>query len=66
MLRNQRSFTLIELLVVIAILAILAVAVVLVLNPAEFVRQSRDSARLQDLSTLNKALILYQVDGKTS
>jgi len=66
MLRNQRSFTLIELLVVIAILAILAVAVVLVLNPAEFVRQSRDSARLQDLSTLNKALVLYQVDGKTS
>jgi len=66
MLRNQRSFTLIELLVVIAILAILTVAVVLVLNPMEFIRQSRDSARLTDLSTLNKALVLYQVDGKTS
>ena len=65
-IRFLTGFTLIELLVVIAILAILAVAVVLVLNPAEFVRQSRDSARLQDLSTLNKALVLYQVDGKTS
>ena len=65
-IKTGAGFTLIELLVVIAILAILAVAVVLVLNPAEFVRQSRDSARLTDLSTLNKALVLYQVDGKTS
>ena len=65
-IKTGAGFTLIELLVVIAILAILAVAVVLVLNPMEFIRQSRDSARLTDLSTLNKALVLYQVDGKTS
>jgi prepilin-type N-terminal cleavage/methylation domain-containing protein len=58
----MRGFTLIELLVVIAILAVLAVAVVLVLNPAELLKQSRDSNRLADMATLNSALSLYYTD----
>jgi prepilin-type N-terminal cleavage/methylation domain-containing protein len=58
----KRGFTLIELLVVIAILAVLAVAVVLVLNPAELLKQSRDSTRLSDMATLNSALSLYYTD----
>jgi len=60
--RTFQSFTLIELLVVIAILAILAVAVVLVLNPVELIKESRDTTRIEDLTIINKALSLIQVD----
>ena len=59
---NRSAFTLIELLVVIAIIAILAVVVVLTLNPAELLRQSRDSNRLTDMQTLTSALNLYNED----
>jgi len=57
-----KGFTLIELLVVIAILAVLAVAVVLVLNPAELIKQGRDSTRISDLAALNSAIALYVAD----
>lgn len=60
------AFTLIELLIVIAILAVLAVAVTLVLNPVEFIKQARDSRRLSELATINRALGYYQADGNTS
>jgi len=60
--RHRGSFTLIELLVVIAIVAILSAVVIITLNPAELLKQSRDSNRLSDLNTLNKALALYEVD----
>ena len=60
--RSLTGFTLIELLVVIAIVAILSVVVILVLNPAELVRQARDSNRLQDLGNINTALNLFQTD----
>jgi prepilin-type N-terminal cleavage/methylation domain-containing protein len=58
----KKGFTLIELLVVIAILAILSVAVVLVLNPAELLRQSRDSTRISDLATINSSIGLFLAD----
>jgi len=61
-LHSHKGFTLIELLVVIAIIAILAVVVVLTLNPAELLRQSRDSNRLSDLATLTSAINLYNTD----
>ena len=63
---SRRGFTLIELLVVIAIIAILSIVVVLTLNPAETLRQSRDSNRVSDLDTLTHALSLYQTDQATS
>jgi prepilin-type N-terminal cleavage/methylation domain-containing protein len=60
--KTGNGFTLIELLVVIAIIAILAVVVVLTLNPAELLKQSRDSSRISDLSTLKSGVSLYLVD----
>ncbi len=60
--REGRGFTLIELLVVIAILAVLAAAVVLTLNPAELIKQGRDSTRIADMAAMNSALSLYLAD----
>lgn len=61
----RKGFTLIELLVVIAIIAILSVVVVLYLNPAELLKQARDSNRLADLDSLNKAITLYLNEAAT-
>ena len=61
-MRNAKAFTLIELLVVIAIIAVLAVTIVLTLNPAQLLRQARDSNRINDLSTIKTALALYLTD----
>jgi prepilin-type N-terminal cleavage/methylation domain-containing protein len=63
--KNKKGFTLIELLVVVAIIAILAVVVVLTLNPAELLRQSRDSSRISDFATLKSAISLYIIDNAT-
>jgi prepilin-type N-terminal cleavage/methylation domain-containing protein len=59
---KRQAFTLIELLVVIAIIAIITVVVILTLNPAELLRQSRDSNRLADLATLTSAINIYSTD----
>lgn len=55
----KKGFTLVELLVVIGILAILTAAVVVVLNPAELLRQSRDAQRLSDFDAVRSAVSLY-------
>jgi prepilin-type N-terminal cleavage/methylation domain-containing protein len=60
--KNRSSFTLIELLVVLALVAILSVVVVMTLNPAELLKQARDSNRLSDLATVNTALNLFSTD----
>ncbi len=62
----KKGFTLIELLIVIAILAILATVIVIVLNPTELLRQSRDSTRLSDLNNLNSSIALFLADTATS
>ena len=53
---QKGGFTLVELLVVIAIIAILAAVVVLIINPLELTRRTRDSARLSDLASLQQAI----------
>jgi len=62
----MKGFTLIELLIVIAVLAVLSTAVVLVLNPAEILKQSRDSTRLADITAVNRAISLFLTDVATS
>lgn len=61
----KKGFTLIELLVVLAIVAILSVVVILTLNPAELLKQSRDSNRISDVGTLKSAISLYLADFAT-
>ncbi len=56
MKKTTRGFTLVELLVVIAIIAILAAVVVLIINPIELTKRSRDAARLTDLANLQQAI----------
>jgi prepilin-type N-terminal cleavage/methylation domain-containing protein len=62
---KEKGFTLIELLVVIAIVAVLSVVVILTLNPAELLRQARDSNRVSDLGTLKTAIGVYLADVST-
>ena len=56
---KKGGFTLLELLIVIAIIAILSVALILVINPAETLRKSRDAQRISDMNTMKTALGLY-------
>ena len=56
---GEQGFTLLELLIVVGIIAILSVALILVLNPVETLKKSRDAQRISDLSTMKTALGLY-------
>lgn len=64
-MQTKKGFTLIELLVVIAIVAVLSVVVILTLNPAELLKQARDSNRISDLNTIKSALSFYLSDVTT-
>ncbi len=65
-IESQKAFTLIELLIVIGILAVLATTVLLVINPAQLVKQSRDANRITEINQINKALLLFQSFGGSS
>lgn len=56
------GFTLLELLIVIGIMVILGTVLVLILNPAETLKKSRDNQRISDLATVKTALGLYLTD----
>ncbi len=56
---TSKGFTLLELLIVIAILAILGAVAIFVLNPAETLKETRDTQRISDLATLKTALALF-------
>jgi len=47
------------------ILGILMAVTILVINPAEYLRRSRDTQRINDLQTINSALGLYLANGGT-
>jgi prepilin-type N-terminal cleavage/methylation domain-containing protein len=60
----KKGFTLVELLVVIAIIAILAGGVVVMINPVEKLKESRDSRRIQDIQSIKQAVDLALADGQ--
>jgi prepilin-type N-terminal cleavage/methylation domain-containing protein len=62
----RAGFTLVEILVVVGIITILMVATVIVINPTELLKQSRDSNRLSDMATLKTALSLFAADVATN
>ena len=57
--KKMKGFTLLELLIVIAILAVLSAVLILILNPAETMKKSRDSQRMSDLATMKSAIGMY-------
>lgn len=52
----MKGFTLVELLVTIAIISILAAVVILVINPLELLRRSRDAQRIKDLDNIAQVI----------
>ncbi|MCX6736947.1 MAG: type II secretion system protein [Candidatus Parcubacteria bacterium] len=61
----KKGFTLLELLIVIGILAILSAVTILVINPAELLRKSRDTQRISDLGSINSAIAFYLTNAST-
>ena len=59
--KYNQFFTFIELLIVIGILAVLMTIAIIAINPAEIFKKSKDSSRISDLTTIVKAISLYQV-----
>jgi prepilin-type N-terminal cleavage/methylation domain-containing protein len=62
---RQKGFTLIELLIVVGIVAVIAVGIILAINPAQLLKQARDSRRISDMTSLTKALAYYQANSPT-
>jgi prepilin-type N-terminal cleavage/methylation domain-containing protein len=62
---KRQGFTLLELLLVIAVLAILALTIILVINPGETLKKSRDAQRFSDLSTVKSAISFYITNTST-
>ncbi len=59
--KNFTGFTLIELLIVIGIISILAAGVIVAINPGRQFASARDRTRERHVSSLQNALISYQV-----
>jgi prepilin-type N-terminal cleavage/methylation domain-containing protein len=59
---HHKSFTLIELLIVIAILALLMSIIIITLNPADLLKQTRDTKRISQVTALNNAITIFQAN----
>jgi prepilin-type N-terminal cleavage/methylation domain-containing protein len=58
----RHAFTLVEVLIVVGLIAVLSTVVLLTLNPLDFLKQGRDSTRLNDLSNLVRTLNYIQAE----
>jgi len=56
---SSRAFTLLGLLITVAILAISSTAVLIIINPAEHLKTTRDAKRVIDIRSINESLELY-------
>ena len=63
---KQRGFTLIELLIVIAVVGILASIVVAIIDVGEYQRQARDARRMNDVLSVQTAIIDSLAGGSIS
>lgn len=60
---SKKAFTIIEILIVVGVLGILAVALLVLINPAEAQRRTRDTKRLKDAQFLESIVKQYLDDG---
>jgi prepilin-type N-terminal cleavage/methylation domain-containing protein len=60
-----RAFTIIEILIVVGVISILAVALLVLINPAEAQRRTRDTKRLKDAQFIESIIKQYLDDGNT-
>jgi prepilin-type N-terminal cleavage/methylation domain-containing protein len=64
--KSGAGFTLLELLVVMALLSVVSTVTVLVVNPAELLRQARDAERLDNFASIEKSIGLIQANNPSA
>lgn len=60
--KKRKGFTLVEVLIAVGAVAVIGTVAVLIINPAEVSKETRDSKRLSDISTISKALAITGID----
>lgn len=59
---RKSGFTLLEILIVVALIAVLAVISILMLNPGEAQKKTRDAQRIRDIASLQQGFDQYAAD----
>jgi len=62
--KNRFGFSFLEMLISIGILIVLVAVTVIVINPMEYLKQSRDSNRISDLTDINLFFSKYKYSGQ--
>ena len=60
--KSHSGLTLLELLIVVGVLVIVGAIVVIILNPLELFKQSRDSRRISDLQAIDSAISIFTTE----
>lgn len=63
---SRQGFTILELLIVVSVVTLLFISALLILNPAQIFKKTRDATRRGDIIELNKAISLFQVDNPSA